>query len=67
VISGGKILGEGETSEVLKNSQLLGAAGLEPLSIAKRFSELKAAGLVDDVPITIRAGILELRGLLEKK
>jgi cobalt/nickel transport system ATP-binding protein len=67
VISGGKILGEGETSEVLQNSQLLGAADLEPPSIAKLFSELKAEGLVDHVPITIRAGIRKLRGLLEKK
>jgi cobalt/nickel transport system ATP-binding protein len=67
VISDGKILGEGETSEVLQNSQLLGAAGLEPPAIAKLFSELKAEGLVEDVPITIRAGIRELRSLLEKK
>jgi cobalt/nickel transport system ATP-binding protein len=67
VISDGKILGEGETSEVLQNSQLLGAADLEPPSIAKLFSELKAEGLVDHVPITIRAGIRKLRGLLEKK
>jgi cobalt/nickel transport system ATP-binding protein len=67
VISDGKILGEGETSEVLQNSQLLGAADLEPPAIAKLFSELKAEGLVDHVPITIRAGIRKLRGLLEKK
>ena len=67
VISSGKILGEGKTSEVLQNSQLLGAAGLEPPAIAKLFSELKAEGLVEDVPIAIRAGIRELRSLLEKK
>jgi cobalt/nickel transport system ATP-binding protein len=67
VISGGNILGEGETSEVLQNSQLLGAAGLEPPAIAKLFSELKAAGLVKEIPITIDAGIRELRSLLEEK
>jgi cobalt/nickel transport system ATP-binding protein len=67
VISDGRILGEGETSEVLQNSHLLGAAGLEPPAIAKLFAELKAAGLVKDIPITISAGVRELRGLLEKK
>jgi cobalt/nickel transport system ATP-binding protein len=66
VISGGRILGEGETSEVLQNANLLGAAGLEPPAIAKLFSELKAAGIVKEIPITISAGVRELRGLLEK-
>jgi cobalt/nickel transport system ATP-binding protein len=67
VVCGGKIVGEGETAEVLQNSQLLGAAGLEPPAIAELFSELKAAGLVKEVPITIKAGVQELRRLLEKR
>jgi cobalt/nickel transport system ATP-binding protein len=67
VISGGNILGEGVTSEVLLDSKLLGAAGLEQPTVAKLFSELKAAGLVKEVPITISAGVQELRELLEKK
>jgi cobalt/nickel transport system ATP-binding protein len=67
VINGGKILGEGATFEVLRNSKLLGAAGLEPPAVAKLFSELKAAGLVKEVPITIGAGFEELRDLLQKK
>jgi cobalt/nickel transport system ATP-binding protein len=67
VISHGALLGEGVTSEVLQNSTLLGAAGLEPPAIAKLFSELRAGGYVKEIPITINEGVRELRELLEKK
>jgi cobalt/nickel transport system ATP-binding protein len=67
VVSGGKILGEGATAEVLQDSKLLGAAGLEPPAVAKLFFELKAAGLVKEVPITIGAGVKQLHDLLQKK
>jgi cobalt/nickel transport system ATP-binding protein len=67
VINKGAMLGEGVTPEVLQNLDLLGSAGLEPPAIAKLFSELKQEGLVKEVPITISAGVRELRGLLKKK
>jgi cobalt/nickel transport system ATP-binding protein len=66
VISHGSMLGEGETCEVLQDLKLLGSAGLEPPAIARLFSELKAKGLVKEIPITISAGMRELRDLLKK-
>jgi cobalt/nickel transport system ATP-binding protein len=66
VISHGSMLGEGETCEVLQDLKLLGSAGLEPPAIARLFSELKAKGLVKEIPITISAGVRELRDLLKK-
>lgn len=66
VISHGSVLGEGGTSEVLQDLKLLGSAGLEPPAIARLFSELKATGLVKEIPITISAGVRELRNLLKK-
>jgi cobalt/nickel transport system ATP-binding protein len=67
VISHGFILGEGKTIEVLQDMKLLGAAGLEPPAIVKLFSELKSAGIVDEVPITLRAGLQKLYDRLNKK
>ena len=67
VISHGAMFGEGGTSEVLQDLKLLGSAGLEPPSMAKLFSELKAAGLVKEIPITISAGLRELCDLLKKE
>ena len=67
VISHGAMLDEGETSEVLQDLKLLGSAGLEPPAIAKLFSELKAAGFVKEIPITISAGLRELCSLLKKE
>lgn len=67
VINHGAMLGEGRTSEVLQDLKLLGSAGLELPAIAKLFSELKAAGLVKEVPITISAGLKELCDLLKKE
>jgi cobalt/nickel transport system ATP-binding protein len=67
VISRGSTIGEGETAKVLQGMKLLGAAGLEPPAIVKLFSELKSAGMVKEVPITISAGLQALRDLLKKK
>ena len=67
VINHGAMLGKGRTSEVLQDLKLLGSAGLELPAIAKLFSELKAAGLVKEVPITISAGLKELCDLLKKE
>ena len=67
VISHGAMFGEGGTSEVLQDLKLLGSAGLEPPTIAKLFSELKAAGFVKEIPITISAGLRELCDLLKKE
>ncbi len=67
VISHGAMLGEGETAKVLQDLKLLGAAGLEPPAIVKLFSELKSAGIVDEVPITLSAGLQELCDRLKKK
>ncbi|MCW4044075.1 MAG: energy-coupling factor ABC transporter ATP-binding protein [Candidatus Bathyarchaeota archaeon] len=67
VISHGSILGEGKTADVLQDMKLLGAAGLEPPTIVKLFSELKSAGIVEEVPITLRAGLQKLYDQLNKK
>ena len=67
VISKGSMLGEGETAKVLQDLKLLAAAGLEPPAIVKLFSELKAAGMVGEIPITINAGLKALNYLLKKK
>lgn len=67
VISKGSMLGEGETAKVLQDLKLLAAAGLEPPAIVKLFSELKAAGMVGEIPITMNAGLKALNYLLKKK
>jgi cobalt/nickel transport system ATP-binding protein len=67
VISHGLVFGEGETSEVLQDLRLLGSAGLEPPAIARLFSELKAAGLVGEVPVTVSAALRELCNLLKRE
>lgn len=67
VISQGAMLGEGETAKVLQDQKLLGAAGLEPPAIVKFFSELKSAGMVKEIPITVSAGLKALDALLKKK
>jgi len=67
VISQGATLGEGETAKVLQDLNLLGAAGLEPPAIVKLFSELKSAGIIKEIPITISSGLKALDELLNKK
>jgi cobalt/nickel transport system ATP-binding protein len=67
VISAGTMLGEGKTSEVLRDMKLLGSAGLEQPAIAKLFSELRTAGLVKDTPVTTSDAVRELSGLLKKE
>jgi len=52
IVSHGSLLGEGEIHNVLQNAQLLESAGLEPPSIVRLFSSLKAMNLVDQIPLT---------------
>jgi cobalt/nickel transport system ATP-binding protein len=63
VVSHGSILGGGEMHAVLKDVALLESAGLELPSIARLFTKLKDAGLVDKVPITYE----EALSLLQKE
>jgi len=67
VVSQGSVLGEGKTFDVLQDMKLLGLANLEPPTMVKLFSELKKAGLVMDMPVTIDDGLRELHGLLKKE
>jgi cobalt/nickel transport system ATP-binding protein len=52
IVSHGSLLGEGEIHSVLQDAQLLESAGLEPPSIVRLFSSLKALKLVDKIPLT---------------
>ncbi|MCL4429208.1 MAG: energy-coupling factor ABC transporter ATP-binding protein [Chloroflexi bacterium] len=56
VISHGQKLCEGKTSEVLQDKKMLEASGLEPPTIVDLFGELKAQGLISDVPLTLSQG-----------
>jgi cobalt/nickel transport system ATP-binding protein len=56
VISHGEKLCEGETLEVLQNKKMLEASGLEPPTIVDLFGDLKAKGLIDEVPLTVAEG-----------
>jgi cobalt/nickel transport system ATP-binding protein len=65
VISHGLLHGEGETRKVLQDAKLLESSGLEPPTIVKLFTELKAQGLISRVPITAAEGKAELVKLLK--
>jgi cobalt/nickel transport system ATP-binding protein len=65
VISHCLLHGEGETHKVLQDSKLLESSGLEPPTIVKLFTELKAQGLISRVPITTTEGKEELVKLLK--
>lgn len=54
IISHGSLLGEGEIHNVLEDAKLLESAELEPPSIVKLFSSLKALKLVDKIPLTYK-------------
>jgi cobalt/nickel transport system ATP-binding protein len=56
VISHGTKLCEGKTLEVLQDKAMLEASGLEPPTIVDLFGELKAQGLIDEVPLTVAEG-----------
>ena len=60
VISHGSLLGGGEMHKVLQDVALLESAGLELPSIARLFTKLKAAGAIDDVPITYEEALTAL-------
>jgi cobalt/nickel transport system ATP-binding protein len=53
VISRGSVLGEGELHKILQDAALLETAGLEPPTITRLFNELKALGLVQNIPVTM--------------
>jgi cobalt/nickel transport system ATP-binding protein len=67
VISHGAKLGEGKTSEVLQDKELLEASGLEPPTIVDLFGKLKAQGYIDKVPITLAEGKETLLKILKYK
>jgi cobalt/nickel transport system ATP-binding protein len=67
VISHGKLLGEGETHQVLQDNQLLQASGLEAPSIVRLFSELKTKALISQTPITVEEAKKELLKLINKQ
>jgi len=60
VINHGELCGEGETRKILQDTLLLESSGLEPPTIVKLFTELKALGLVSQVPINMAEGKNEL-------
>jgi cobalt/nickel transport system ATP-binding protein len=60
VINHGELCGEGETRKILQDTPLLESSGLEPPTIVKLFTELKALGLVSQVPINMAEGKNEL-------
>jgi cobalt/nickel transport system ATP-binding protein len=66
VISHGSVAGEGETHEVLQDKALLESSGLEPPAIVDLFNELKAQGLISQVPITLAEGKREIVRILKK-
>ncbi len=67
LISHGKLVGEGETHQVLQNDQLLEASGLEAPTVARVFEELKTDGTISQVPITAEEGKAALKKLLNKQ
>ncbi len=67
VISHGSVAGEGETHEVLQDKALLESSGLEPPAIVDLFNELKAQGLISQVPITLAEGKREIVNILKKQ
>jgi cobalt/nickel transport system ATP-binding protein len=66
VISHGALLGEGKIHTILQDANLLQSAGLEQPSIARLFSKLKSAGVVETVPLTYQEGAAALLDLLSK-
>ncbi len=66
VISHGEKLCEGKTSEILQNKLMLEASGLEPPTIVDLFGELKAQGLIETMPLTVREGKEVLKKILRK-
>jgi cobalt/nickel transport system ATP-binding protein len=66
VISHGEKLCEGKTLEVLQDKKMLEASGLEPPTIVDLFGELKAQGLIDEVPLTVGEGKAALLKILKK-
>lgn len=60
VISQGIKLGEGKTSEILQDKDMLTQSGLEPPTIVSLFTELKNQGLIQKIPLTLEEGKEEL-------
>jgi cobalt/nickel transport system ATP-binding protein len=60
VINQGVKLGEGKTSEILQDKEMLTQSGLEPPTIVSLFTELKNQDLIQKIPLTIEEGKEEL-------
>jgi cobalt/nickel transport system ATP-binding protein len=67
VISHGTLLGEGEMRKVLQDAKLLESSGLELPTIAELFTQLKAQGFIEHIPITVSEGKEELIKILKNK
>jgi cobalt/nickel transport system ATP-binding protein len=67
VISHGLVAGEGETHKVLQDKELLESSGLEPPAIVDLFNELKAQGLISQVPITLAESKREIIKILKRQ
>ena len=67
VISHGSVAGEGETHNVLQDKALLESSGLEPPAIVDLFNELKAQGLISQVPITLADGKRTIVKILKRQ
>ena len=60
VISQGLKIGEGKTSDILQDKNMLTQSGLEPPTIVSLFTELKNQGLIQKIPLTLEEGKEEL-------
>jgi cobalt/nickel transport system ATP-binding protein len=60
VISHGVKIGEGKTSDILQDKDILSQSGLESPTIISLFTELKKQGLIQKIPLTLEEGKKEL-------
>ena len=67
VISSGLKIGEGKTSDILQNKEMLTQSCLEPPTIISLFTELKDQGLIKKIPLTLKEGKEELAKALKNK
>jgi cobalt/nickel transport system ATP-binding protein len=60
VLNQGLKIGEGKTSDILQNKNMLTQAGLEPPTIVSLFTELKKQGVTQKIPLTLDEGKKQL-------
>jgi cobalt/nickel transport system ATP-binding protein len=65
VISQGLKIGEGKTSDILQNKDMLTQSGLEPPTIVSLFTDLKNQGLIQKISLTLEEGKKELINALK--